>query len=120
MKIPCEIVVWYVLPMIRRELSRELVQAHGMTQAEVARMFGVTDAAISQYLKKKRGSMPEVEEIPLYEDFLAEIRRSAESISSHRSDFYSEMCRLCCHVKASGLLAVIYKNQTGVYPTGGC
>ncbi len=120
MKIPCEIVVWYVLPMIRRELSRELVQAHGMTQAEVARMFGVTDAAISQYLKKKRGSMPEVEALPIYEDFLAEIHRSAESISTHRSDFYSEMCRLCCHVKASGLLAIIYKNQTGMLPSQCC
>ena len=117
MKIPCEIVVWNVLPMIRRELSRELVFVHGMSQAEVARMFGVTDAAISQYLKKKRGSMPEVESLPLYSDFLGEVSASAEFISSRKSDFYSEMCRLCCHVKSSGLMAIIYKNQTGVYPT---
>ena len=55
MKIPCELVVWYVLPTIRREVARELVNSHGMSQAEVARKFGVTDAAISQYLKKKRG-----------------------------------------------------------------
>jgi predicted transcriptional regulator len=56
MKIPCELIVWYVLPSIRRELARELVEKHKLTQAEVARRFGVTDAAISQYLKSKRGT----------------------------------------------------------------
>ena len=33
------------------EEGYELVIAHGMSQAEVARRFGVTDAAVSQYIK---------------------------------------------------------------------
>ena len=116
MKIPCEIVVWYVLPMIRREVSKELVYTHGMTQAEVARRFGVTDAAISQYLKKKRGGNAVVDESPLYPQFQEEVKISAARIAEDKSDFSNEMCRLCCVVKKSGLLAVIYKAQTGVAP----
>ena len=50
MKIPCELIVWYVLPMIRREMADELVTVHNMSQAEVARKFDVTDAAVSQYI----------------------------------------------------------------------
>ena len=42
MKIPCELIVWYVLPSIRRELARELVEKHHLSQAEVARRFGAT------------------------------------------------------------------------------
>ena len=116
MKIPCEIVVWYVLPMIRREVSKELVYTHGMTQAEVARRFGVTDAAISQYLKKKRGGNAIIDDTPLYPEFQEEVKVSAARIAEDKSDFSNEMCRLCCVVKKSGLLAVIYKAQTGVTP----
>ncbi len=116
MKIPCEIVVWYVLPMIRREVSKELVFSHGMTQAEVARRFGVTDAAISQYLKEKRGGNSMVDDSPLYPKFQKEIRISAARIAENKSDFSNEMCRLCCVVKNTGLLALIYKAQTGIIP----
>lgn len=116
MKIPCEIVVWYVLPMIRREVSKELVYTHGMTQAEVARRFGVTDAAISQYLKKKRGGNALVDDSPLYPMFQEEVKVSAAKIAEDKSDFSTEMCRLCCVVKKSGLLALIYKEQTGMAP----
>ena len=116
MKIPCEIVVWCVLPMIRREVARELVQTHGMSQAEVARRFGVTDAAISQYLKRKRGGSVDVEGTPLYEDFLREVSVSANRIAADEAEFYDEMCRLCGVAKSSGLLAVIYKMQTGTFP----
>ena len=116
MKIPCEIVVWYVLPMIRREVSKELVYTHGMTQAEVARRFGVTDAAISQYLKKKRGGNSLVDDSPLYPQFQEEVRESARRIVQDESDFSVEMCRLCCVVKRTGLLAIIYKAQTGAVP----
>lgn len=116
MKIPCEIVVWCVLPMIRREIARELVQTYSMSQAEVARRFGVTDAAISQYLKKKRGGCVELEDNPLYIDFLKEVSVSSERIAVGGCECYDEMCRLCGVVKGSGLLAVIYKMQTGTVP----
>ena len=102
--------------MIRREVSRELVYVHGMSQAEVARRFGVTDAAISQYLKKKRGGNELIDDSPLYSEFEREVKLSAERIAKDQSDFSTEMCRLCCVVKQTGLLAIIYKAQVGVNP----
>ncbi|MBP3386199.1 MAG: transcriptional regulator [Candidatus Methanomethylophilaceae archaeon] len=116
MKIPCELVVWYVLPMIRSEVSKELVYSHGMSQAEVARRFGVTDAAISQYLKKKRGDNSLIEESPLYPKFIEAIKESAARIANEQADFSVEMCKLCGVVKSIGLLAMIYEAQTGSPP----
>lgn len=116
MKIPCELVVWYVLPTIRREVAKELVGSHGMTQAQVARKFGVTDAAISQYLRKKRGSNPLIEDSPSYEVFESEIRAAADRICNHDSEFATEICRICTVVKSTGMLARIYEVQTGCKP----
>lgn len=98
MKIPCELIVWYVLPAIRRELARELVDKHGMIQAEVARKFGVTDAAVSQYLKSKRGSNKELEASGRYDEFKNEITISAQRIVDG-SDIVTETCRICEIIK---------------------
>lgn len=114
MKIPCELVVWYVLPAIRKDLARELVDTYNMSQTEVAKRFGVTGAAISQYLKKKRGENLLIEESPDNEKYLEGIRASAKRLAEGETDFADEMCRMCRVVKQIGLLAQIYKQQTGV------
>lgn len=116
MKIPCEIVVWYVLPTIRREIAKELVKTHSMKQADVARKFEVTDAAISQYLTRKRGENEIIQNSKFYDHFIEEIRISSEKIVAEDCDFASEVCRLCCVVKECGMLAEIYEGYTGYSP----
>jgi predicted transcriptional regulator len=113
MKIPCELIVWYVLPSIRRELAKELVEKHNLKQAEVARRFGVTDAAISQYLKAKRGTSKEIENSGQYEAFKREVEISAARIMEG-SDIVTETCRICDMVKKSGMLSKVYEIHTGM------
>ena len=55
MKLPCELIVTHILPTARGALAKELVNRHNMTQVQVAGLFGVTSAAVSQYLKGFRG-----------------------------------------------------------------
>jgi len=114
MKIPCELVVWYVLPAIRKDLARKLVDSYGMSQTEVAKRFGVTGAAISQYLKRKRGQNLPIGEDPANERYREGITQSAERIAQGKADFADEMCRMCCVVKQMGILAKIYKEHTGL------
>jgi predicted transcriptional regulator len=113
MKIPCELIVWYVLPSIRRELAKELVVKHHLSQAEVARRFGVTDAAISQYLKAKRGTSKEIENSGKYEEFKKEVEQAAVRIMNS-SDIVTETCRICEMVKKSGMLVKVYEIHTGL------
>jgi uncharacterized protein len=113
MKIPCELIVWYVLPSIRRDLARELVEKHHLSQAEVARRFGVTDAAISQYLKAKRGTSKEIENSGKYEEFKTEVEVAAVRIMNG-SDIVTETCRICEMVKKSGMLVKVYEIHTGL------
>jgi len=114
MKTPCEIIVWYVLPVIRKEVAKELIQKYNIKQSEVARLFGVTDAAVSQYMNKKRGGGVMIENSQYYGRFLKEIRYSSKVIVEGKSDISKEMCRVCTIVKKIGLLTEVYKYYTGV------
>lgn len=113
MKIPCELVVWYVLPAIRREIANELVTTYKMPQSQVAKKFGVTDAAVSQYMKKKRGENSVIEQSPTYAQFKEEIKKSAGRIVNENADFSSEICKICGVVKELGILAKVYETHTG-------
>ncbi|NJL44492.1 MAG: hypothetical protein HC945_04245 [Nitrosarchaeum sp.] len=53
---PQEVEVWYLLPAIRRELVKIFTGKLGLTQKQAAGKLELTEAAVSQYLKKKRGA----------------------------------------------------------------
>ena len=88
---PQEVEVWYVLPAIRRELAKvmktktvtrtnedgEKVE-HKITQKEIARMLGVTEPAITQYLLKKKGQRSRGDQVVLPREILEEIDKSAD------------------------------------------
>jgi len=53
---PQEVEVFYILPAVRRELTRHM-KAEGKSQKEIAKLLGVTEPAVSQYLSSKRASL---------------------------------------------------------------
>ena len=75
---PQEVEVWYVLPAIRRELTRTMIEK-GIPQKQIAQMLGVTEPAVTQYkLKKSKRSRGDQVDIP--DKIIPEIRKSAEVI----------------------------------------
>ena len=56
MKQPQEIEYWYLLPAIRKEIAKVMLDDHNLNQKEIAKILHITEAAVSQYLKGKRAS----------------------------------------------------------------
>jgi predicted transcriptional regulator len=52
--LPQEIEAWYIIPAIRREVSKCMIREHGISYEKTGNILGVSKAAISQYLKGKR------------------------------------------------------------------
>ncbi len=52
----CDEMARKILPCMRAELVYRLVYERGVSQIDVAKRLGVSRAAISQYLSKKRGA----------------------------------------------------------------
>jgi len=102
MKPPCEIVVWYVIPAIRSELAKELLNL-GMKQKDVSELMDITQPAVSQYITDKRGSG-----IKLDDNVRAMIHEFARQLSegeATKADLISRTCTICKHVKTTDVLA---------------
>ena len=76
----CELAIKYVLPAIRYLVAKELREKHHFTQEKAANALGVTQPAISQYLRSKRG-MKWAEKISKDEEMRTLIEELAQHVS---------------------------------------
>jgi hypothetical protein len=107
MKLPCELIVWYVIPTIRAELAKELVRM-GMSQKDVSERMGITQSAVSQYIKEKRGKG-----IPINREVRKGIKTLARQITTDKSpkETIPGICMVCALVKSSGSLCGLHRQE---------
>jgi predicted transcriptional regulator len=90
----CDTMVRNLLPPLRAEMVTRLVQKQGLTQSDAAKRLGVTRAAVSQYMSKKRG----VSEGKISTELDSLIDRWALAVISGESDM--NLCDICqCALK---------------------
>jgi len=88
-----------MIPAIRSEIARSMVNDFGLNQKEAAAKLEITPAAVSQYLADKRGNIKIREK-----KIIDEIQVSAENIIKDENiDLIRETCRLCKIIKSRGL-----------------
>ncbi|MCQ1539432.1 transcriptional regulator [Methanocalculus taiwanensis] len=93
----CDELARNVLPRMRAELVYRLVNVQGVRQSEVSRRLGISRAAISQYLSRKRGSG----EIELSEDMTEMLERWAFAVMNDNSHSIT-ICDICNCTKKTG------------------
>jgi predicted transcriptional regulator len=90
----CDTMVRNLLPPMRAEMVSRLVQKQGLSQSDTAKRLGVTRAAVSQYMSKKRG----VSEVQLSNELDSLIDRWALAVITGESDI--NLCDVCqCALK---------------------
>jgi hypothetical protein len=79
---------------MRAEMVSRLVQKQGLSQSDAAKRLGVTRAAVSQYMNKKRG----VSEVLISNELDSMIDRWALAVVTGESDI--NLCDVCqCALK---------------------
>jgi uncharacterized protein len=90
----CDTMVRNLLPPMRAEMVCRLVQKQGLSQSDAAKRLGVTRAAVSQYMSKKRG----VSEVQISSELDSLIDRWALAVVTGESDI--NLCDVCqCALK---------------------
>ncbi len=111
MRPPCEIVVWYVLPSIRSELAKELLNL-GMKQKQISEVLDITQPAVSQYISDKRGQGIKFE--PEVKNMIKDFARDLVEGKASQADIIPKMCEVCNKVKADEVLCEIHKNKDNI------
>ncbi len=106
---PQEVIVWFVLPAIRRKITRRLIYEYSLPQKEIAKRFGLTEPAISQYKKGVRGDVefdPKIMEV---------INESARKIAEDEASAPREVQRVLKFIEKSGFLCNFHKKYGVVH-----
>ena len=99
MEMPCQKVIWYLLPALRREIAKTMVEM-GKKQNEIADKLGVTEAAVSQYIKGKRGyfEFPENIQTIIYYSTIKIIKEGGNEML-----IMKELCRICKYIRKENI-----------------
>ncbi len=108
---PQELEVWYLIPALRKELAKIFISEYGLKQKRVAECLGMTEAAISQYLKSKRGN-----EIKFSEKAMKEIKKSAKAVIESKSDMIKEIYGLCGSLRKSKAMCDFHRLRDRKIP----
>lgn len=111
MRPPCEIVVWYVIPTIRSELAKELLNL-GMKQKQISEILDITQPAVSQYISDKRGHGIKFE--PEVQNMIKDFAQDLVDGKASQMDIIPKMCEICKKVKAEEVVCQMHKEKDNI------
>jgi len=110
MILPEELASKSVIPAIRALIVKRLVEDHGMTQQEAAKLLGVTQPAVSKYLHEKRGAAIRLIGIKQIDQATSEI---AEMVTLHETEPIEVMSKIeaaCDYVRRNRYMCDLHKK----------
>ncbi len=103
---PQELEVWYLIPAIRRELAKCFTQDYNMSQKGASDVLGITESAISQYIKEKRGA-----ELKFNKSEVIKIKKAAEKIIKDKVNAGKHLFELSLELRGTDSLCELHKKH---------
>lgn len=107
---PQEVEVWYVIPAIKREIAKSLINDYGLSQKKVAEALGITESAVSQYINMKRAS-----EVEFDDSFKQIIRQAAKNVLEGKASMVREIQMICSEFRRTREICELHKKYGVVY-----
>lgn len=104
MLLPSEIESKLLIPAVRAILSKELTIEKGLKEEEVARMLGITQAAVSNYLRGTRGDNEVISKLMSLSEIMSMIKEISDDLSTNRAytaKTLSKFIALCNYMRYS-------------------
>ena len=103
---PQEVEVWYLIPALRRELSKIFILDFKLSQKQISEVLGITESAVSQYLSSKRG-----DELKFSKKEIDKIKKFAKKIMADKKHSKEHFYKLCLDLRGTKSLCELHKKQ---------
>ena len=113
MLLPAEIESKTLIPALRAILAKNLSENHDVREDEISKMLGVTQAAISNYIRGTRGDPELIKKLTAEKqvsEMIDEIAVDLSSDMAYSPSSLSKFIGLCNYIKSSLLICEIHHN----------
>lgn len=113
MLLPAEIESKTLIPALRAILAKKLAEEHKVREDEISKMLGVTQAAISNYIRGTRGDPKLIQKLVADEQVSEMVNDLSDRLASDMAYTPSSLARfisLCNYIKSSLLICEIHHN----------
>jgi hypothetical protein len=113
MLLPAEIESKTLIPALRAILAKKLAEDHSIREDEISKMLGVTQAAISNYIRGTRGDPSLIAKLLAEKQVSTLIDELTDHLSSDKAYTPSSLSKfigLCNYIKSSLLICEIHHN----------
>ncbi len=117
---PYEIVSKSALPALRSMIARRLREDYHLTQQQVADKLGVTQASVSNYGRRTRGVMMNLETDPTIAKAADRIAASLSAGEADQRDIMQAMTEVCDYIRINHLMCTLHEELEPGFPTEGC
>ena len=113
MLLPAEIESKTLIPALRAILAKKLAEDHNIREDEISKMLGVTQAAVSNYIRGTRGDPSLIAKLfaeKQVSDLINELSENLSSDMAYTPSSLSKFIGLCNYIKSSLLICEIHHN----------
>ncbi len=113
MLLPAEIESKTMIPALRAILARKLADQHKIREDEISKMLGVTQAAVSNYIRGTRGDPKLISQLSSQKQIVEMIDEISENLASNKAytpASLSKFIGICNYIKTSLLICDIHHN----------
>ncbi len=113
MLLPAEIESKSLIPALRAILAKRLARTHHIREDKISAMLGVTQAAISNYIRGTRGDPRLINKLlaePNVAKMLNELSENLATDMAYTPSSLSQFIGLCNYIKTSLLICDIHHN----------
>ena len=113
MLLPAEIETKTLIPALRAILAKKLMETYNIQEEDISKMLGVTQAAISNYIRGTRGNPELIIKLLSIKEVSGMIDEIASNLSTNMAytpASLSKFIGLCNYIKSSLLICDIHQN----------
>jgi len=113
MLLPAEIESKTMIPALRAILAKKLADEHKIREDEISKMLGVTQAAVSNYIRGTRGDPKLISQLSSQKQIVEMINEISDNLASNKAytpASLSKFIGICNYIKTSLLICDIHHN----------